>query len=160
MELEGSSLLLKEISKYLKNGDKLCEIGSGSCNLLKDLIKKYNVKGCGVDPYGISLKKNNPACYQIVAEKLSTLNFNFNIIYSIRSFHHIKLPGLSLNEAYKCIKNKGYLITVDWKWGANTGVAEKYYSLSKMIELYESSGFIVISKIDGQYNFCITGQKP
>jgi len=159
MEIEGNKLLQKEISTYIKEYYKVCEVGSGSCYQLKELIDRYKILGYGIDPYGTNIDKGNPLCYQIDAEKLSSLNISFDIIYSIRSFHHIKWPEIFLEEAYKSLKKNGYVITVDWKWGTNTGIHERYYSLSEMIELYETSGFKVLTKIDGQYNFCMTGQK-
>ena len=160
MESEGSVLLQEEISKYIKRDYRICEVGSGSCHQLENLIEKYNIKGYGIDPYSIRTNKENPACYQLEAERLSLLGITLNIIYSIRSFHHIKWPEIFLDESYKTLVKGGYIITVDWKWGTKTGIHERYYSLSEMIELYESSGFDILTKIDGKYNFCITGQKP
>ena len=159
MEAEGNEMLKNELSKYIKTGDKVCEIGSGSCSQLKGLIEKYGIKGYGVDPYGIVVENQNPSCYKLEAEKLSSLGEKFNIIYSVRSFHHIQWPEIFLDEAFKSLEEGGLVITIDWKWGTKTGIHERYYSLSEMIELYESSGFKILKKIDGQYNFCITGQK-
>ena len=159
MESEGNELLRNEISKFIKENMNVCEIGSGSCFLLKEFVNDYGVNGYGVDPYGTSVKNQNPSCYQLEAEKLSSLKTEFNLIYSIRSFHHIRWPEVFLDEAFKTLSKNGYIITVDWKWGTDTGIHERYYSLSEMIELYESSGFKVITKINGKYNFCITGQK-
>ncbi len=159
MEKEGNGLLMQELEKYIKENYTVCEVGSGYCNFLENLVKKYKVTGIGVDPYGISKKSENLSCYNIEAEKISGLNLTFNIIYSIRSFHHITWPEMFIKESHRCLKKGGCLITVDWKWGTDTGINERYYSLAEVEEMYTDNGFKILTKINGNYNFCLTGIK-
>ena len=159
MEKEGERLLLSELQKRLKKGDCVCEVGSGGCHTLRRLIDEYDITGYGIDPYGISLQEENLKCYQMEGKKISSLNVNFNLIYSIRSFHHLKWPEIFIEESYKSLKKGGYLIIVDWKWGTDTGINERYYSLSEIIEMYEDSNFKIAEKINGEYNFLVSGLK-
>ncbi len=159
MEKEGDEFLENELKKFIKDGYRVCEIGSGYCYLLKELISRYKIKGYGVDPYGDELEKENLKCFRLEAEKISSLKEDFDIIYSIRSFHHIKWPELFIEGAYKRLFPGGYLITVDWKWGTDTGINERYYSIPEIEEMYTDFGFKILTKEEGKYNFCITGKK-
>jgi len=159
MEKEGNNFLFKEIAIRVKQNNKVLEVGSGYCYLLSEIVEKFDVIGYGIDPYGKESQNEKLKCLRLSGEHISSLNEKFEIIFSIRSFHHLSNIDKFFEEASKSLKNDGVLIIVDWKMGADTGITERYYSLEEMRVIFQRNGFKIVSQEEGRNTFLITGEK-
>ena len=103
------------------------------------------VKITGVDPYagyGISKKWD---CYPIAGENVDSIKEKFNLIYSVHSFHHLSSPVKFLRAARKILATGGIVVVIDWKYGAITGVPEKYFTEQELKSFFIDSGFLPLS---------------
>ncbi len=157
METEGENLLLMELEKNLEAGDIVLEVGAGNCSFLSKVVDKFQVEGYGVDPY-IWGNSSGIKCFRIRGEELSELELKFNLIYLIRSFHHLNDPSRFIEEAKKVLLPGGKLVIVDWKKGTKTGISENYYSESEVVNLLEEKEFKVIASKSGNYNLVVVGE--
>ena len=151
MENEGDEILQGLLSKFLRPGMKIVEVGCGSSDLIEKLERKYKIKGICVDPYGYGKK-----IVKIAAENIDDIGEKFDLIYLIRTLHHLNVDYFS-KSAYLSLKKGGKMIIVDWKKGANTGVSERYFSLKEILALFRD--FHVIEKGEGMWNFYLVLEK-
>ncbi len=159
MEKEGDSLLTKSLKIYISGGEILLEVGAGNCNLLKKIVKKFKVYGYGIDPFLYQRQENEVKCFPLSGEEISKLNKKFDIIYLIRSFHHIKNREKFLKEAGKGLKKDGKLIIVDWKKGTETGIDEYYYDILEVSELLKKENFKIVEEKELKWNFLVVAKK-
>ena len=134
---------LEELSKYVKDGDRILDLGCGNGRLY-ELFKDRRVEYIGVDnssklielarkqfnnltpkenqrfPTGQAIKQLNKPKF-IVADALNLEtkfpNDRFNIIFSIAFLHHIpsnKLRLKVLKNCYSILKPNGFLISTVW----------------------------------------------
>ncbi len=155
MYQEGDRLLNDFISEFIRKNDKILEVGAGSCAFLEKLIRKYSIIAYGVDPYGFNLEKKNIKCFSLEGEKINSIGEQFNIIFAVRSFHHITDTDKFFKAVYDSLSPFGKLIIVDWKKGTDTGIPEHYYSLDEMRKFCKKYSFSIVKSIELQYNFGI-----
>ncbi len=146
MEEEGNKLLFSLINKYIpsENNCNILEIGCGSGELLHILSNNYDCNYTGIDPFSIKQNVSNIEFYDYYAEDINSLKNIYNLIFSIRSFHHINNIRKFIDGLHKKLYKTGVFILIDWKKGFDTGITEKYYSLSEVKKLFSESDFIII----------------
>jgi len=145
---------------------KTLDVGCGSGDIERCLLERGIIKGelVGIDlwdfslryveqnllRYGITIK-----CLKMSAERLDFPDAIFDNYLSIRMFHEIDNPVKALKESYRVLKPSGTCLIIDWKKGADTGVPERYYSLSELTSLIKSAtAFKVVSaEIKDDYLF-------
>ncbi|NMB56522.1 class I SAM-dependent methyltransferase [Candidatus Beckwithbacteria bacterium] len=94
--------LLKKIEPFLKEGDKILDIGAGTCSLCEDLEKKdYQV--FPLDVQNLSLIDHiNPLIYN--GDKIPYENDEFNKALILTVLHHTKDPEKIIKEAKRVAK--------------------------------------------------------
>lgn len=112
---------LKVLGEYIKEGDKVLDLGCGNGRLL-ELFKGKNVDYMGVDNSEKLIeiaKKKNPGIFFQVADALN-LPFPdnyFDKIFSIAVLHHIPLDDFRnqfIKEARRVLRPGGFLILTVW----------------------------------------------
>ncbi len=109
------------LADYIKNGDKILDIGCGNGRFLYALEDKH-AEYCGIDSSEemIELAKQKfpeAKFFQADATDLPFEDGSFDDIISMATLHHI--PGLDLradfmSEAHRVLKNDGILILTVW----------------------------------------------
>jgi cyclopropane fatty-acyl-phospholipid synthase-like methyltransferase len=155
MEKEGNELLFSLIDKYIGKKAIVLEIGCGSGELLYKLSERYDCYWRGIDPFSLEKKDNKIQILNISAEDIDSLKENYDIIFSIRSFHHIKNINEFIKGLRKKLKKNGVFILVDWKKGYDTGISEKYFSLYEIKNLFSESDFFIIESGEKETVFYI-----
>ena len=143
------------LKSYLKTGVKVLEVGCGGLEFISYLEKKYNVIGYCVDPYmpyGISSK-----IYSLKAEEIDRLKTNFQVIFTVMSLHHFQDPNAFMENVYKILDQNGILLIVDWMYGANTGVNERYFTIEEVISMAKKYKVVKTRRLAEM--FAITFQK-
>ena len=136
------------IRDYIKNGDKILDIGCGNGRLL-ELLKDKRIDYIGIDNSEelIRIAKNRyPQNKFLMADALN-LPFaenSFDKIFSVAVFHHIpskELRSQFLKEARRVLKPEGFLILAVWNlW--------KGYNSLKLLVKYTILKFLDKSKLD------------
>jgi len=122
------------IKDYVKDNNKILDLGCGNGRLLKSLAKFQNINYTGLDnntkllekiqaftaPRGVS-----PRVKLICDDILNLAQFKnneFDIIFMIASFHHIpsnELRQKVMANLHRILKPNGYLIMTNWNlWQA------------------------------------------
>ena len=151
MENEGTEVLEKLISQFLRPGMKVAEIGCGSSTLIQEIERRYKVYGICIDPYGYGER-----IIPVPAENMHEIGEKFDVIYLVRSLHHLRVVDFS-QSAYLSLKRGGKIIIVDWKKGVKTGVRENYFSLHEALSFFKH--FAVVDKGEGIWNFYLVVEK-
>ncbi len=68
----------------------------------------------------------------------------FDVVYSVRAFHHFDDPARCLAGLKSVIGLNGRCLLVDYHEGARTGFVERYYSLDEAAGIVESAGLIIL----------------
>ena len=94
-EYDGSKLY-EVLSRHLKNGSKLLELGCGPGNDIKNLRKKYSVTGSDLSEE--FLKRCKSRYKDVSFEKIDAISIktdkNFDCIFSNKVLHHLTLKDL------------------------------------------------------------------
>lgn len=127
--------LIEDIQYYYKN----------ILNILIDKIKiDITSKSLIYDKIYKTFKFEKIRIFNIYAEEIDLLKEKFDLIYSIRSFHHIKNYDAFFAGLKKTLSQNGVFILVDWKKGFNTGVIENYFSEKELIQISKKFNFEII----------------
>ncbi len=110
-----------EFLEYVVNDVKILDIGCGNGRVY-ELLKEKNIDYLGVDNSSGLIEKarsNHPEAQFEMGDMvdLDLPNNNFDIIFSIASFHHIpgkKLRKKAVNEMHRVLKKDGILILTSW----------------------------------------------
>ena len=140
--LESVNKITEELDTFALEGKLIVEIGAGSGTTAIDIARKGAKVVClDYSPDAVNLiKKNsaaaNTAVYPVLADaqKIPLKNEVFDFCYHQGFLEHFRDPLKMLNEQYRIIKNKGYLI-VD--------VPQRYniYTLTKHIKIMLNKWF-------------------
>ncbi|MFA5051149.1 MAG: class I SAM-dependent methyltransferase [Patescibacteria group bacterium] len=111
---------VEPLINYVKDGDKILDLGCGNGRLY-ELLKNKNVEYLGVDSCENLIeiaKRRTPTKFMVAsALNLPFENQKFDIIFSIAVFHHIPSDLFReqvLKECYRVLKPGGYLILTTW----------------------------------------------
>ena len=129
------------IAKYIKNGDKVLELGSGQGANIKYLANKYpDSSFIGIDLYPLKLKKDDPKNIKLYKQDYSNLPFisdeSIDIIYGIETIVHSPNKKSVFDEIYRILKKDGILILYDYT------LTKDYNNLDD----YEKEAIEIISK--------------
>ena len=86
--MDAFSIVGNELESLQTKPHRLLEIGAGSGDFLKKLTKQYQAEGVGIDPFAHEAPQDNPRLYKKTAEEVGSLRRWFDVVYSIRAFHH------------------------------------------------------------------------
>lgn len=158
--MDAHRLLLKLEKETCRECDHILEVGSGSGELLRRLAQQHNASAVGVDPYMSEREEGNISFKAISAEDIDSLDRRFGLIYTVHSFHHFYDPDIFFDKMKKTLGWRGRFIIVDWKFGAHTGVREKYFHLKDVTALAEKHRFKILSQGTTSELFYIVGTLP
>ncbi len=118
--------IVEEIARRIPHNPdaRFLDVGCGSGWMIDELIKLTSADGYGIDPFA----SYHNRCRPLAAEEMDRIKIDFDVIYTVHSFHHFEDPQAFLMFSAKLLKPQGKLIIVDWKKGVDTGVPERYYS--------------------------------
>ena len=152
MEEEGNRILWDLISRCIRKNMRIAEVGCGATSLLNKIRERFGVEGICFDPYSYG-----DGVVKLPGERIHEYGEKYNIIYTIRSFHHLTNIEKFIASSYKSLKEEGYLIIVDWKKGTDTGVPENYYSPREILPYF--TRYFTVKWGVGKWNFYILGTK-
>ncbi len=159
MEEAGYRLIRKAVGERVTPDEShLLEVGSGDCSLLRDLVRKYQVRGVGIDPWTAERDEENWQCRQLAAEQVDVLDGRFSPIFSVMSLHHFRDVKQFFRKALQIAGWQGELVLVDWKSGTDTGIPERYFSLEEIKMLLEHTGWTIQKSEEHPYHFLIVAR--
>lgn len=98
------------VRKFINSGDCVLDMGCGQeCNFLMYLQNKIKM-GYGVDPKANSERKGN---IEIIGSKINETSFcskSFDKITFLAVLEHLEQPKDVLEEAFRLVKDDGYII--------------------------------------------------
>ncbi len=107
--------------EYVNNNAKVLDLGCGN-GRVNTLLKPKDVDYLGLDSSSGLIEKaqiNHPEAHFVIGDMvdLKLPDNNFDVIFSIASFHHIpskKLRKQAVDEIYRVLKKDGILILTAW----------------------------------------------
>lgn len=111
----------QEFLNYIKDGDRILDVGSGSGRLsLLTQNKKVNYVGVDNNPELLKIaKKNFPENTFVLGDMLALpfINESFDVVFCIAAFHHLPdrtTRQKALQEMIRMMKPGGTLIMTNW----------------------------------------------
>lgn len=111
----------KGFEKYIKDGDKIIDIGCGNGRFYEYISKKKKIKYMGIDNsenlINEAKKEKNAAFKKADMLEIPARDEEYDLAVLIASFHHIpgkKLRKEALREIIRVVKNKGTIIITVW----------------------------------------------
>ncbi len=144
--MDAYDLIKRELAAMQPAPKRLLEIGAGGGSFLQSLVDQYQAVGVGVDPYTAEQQTENISLRRLPAEDIASLRQWFDVVFSVRAFHHFTDPFRCLQALPLVIGWGGRCLLVDWHAGAQTGIAERYYTLQEAADMVERAGLRVLSK--------------
>jgi len=140
------------LEPMVKTSSSVLEVGCGDGSLMRALADKTGVFVVGVDPYA-----HGEGCLTLKGEEIDKLAEKFDLIYSVHSFHHLDSPKEFLLAAERVLGSGGRVVVIDWRYGAETGVPEKYYTHSELISILDDAEYIEIDYwVDGDNQILVS----
>jgi 2-polyprenyl-3-methyl-5-hydroxy-6-metoxy-1,4-benzoquinol methylase len=143
------------IVELLPSGGRVLDVGCGGGHILRALARR-GVKGIGVDPrpYG------GAPCRRLLAEEISTLGEQFDLIYTLHALHEFDAPERFPREARELLRPDGVLLIMDWIRGAKMGVQERYFAADAVVGWMVDAGFDMLrQEVRGQ-TMIVAGRLP
>ncbi|MCD6117574.1 methyltransferase domain-containing protein [bacterium] len=144
--MDAYEIMENELRKLPVPPESFLEIGSGSGYELAKLAQKFNARGTGIDPYASEYLSANIEILKKSAEKIDTIHKWFDVVFSIRSFHHLDKPQICTKKLKSVTGWKGRCFLIDYHKGAQTGFIEHYYSIDEAAAIIENSGLNILEK--------------
>jgi len=151
----GDEAVVELIVELLPSGGRVLDVGCGGGHILRALARR-GVKGIGVDsrPYG------GTPCQRLLAEEISTLGEQFDLIYTLHALHEFDAPERFPREAKDVLRPDGVLLIMDWAQGARTGVRERYFAIETVAGWMADAGFDMLrQEVRGQ-TMVLAGRLP
>ncbi len=155
--MEADRLLLKIEKETRLTYVKILEVGCAGGTLLRQLAQEHNADGVGVDPYITEREQGQVSFKRLAAEHIDTLNMRFGLVYTVLSLHHFSNPEKFIGNLKSILSWNGRFIIVDWKYGTDTGITEKYFHLSEVMEWIEGHDLRILRKGKTKAHFYIVG---
>ena len=147
--------LFEKLLDEIEDGDRVLDVGCGDGTVMKEIARIKDVKIRGTDPF-----PGDWNCYNFTAEEIDEIKEKFNVVYLVKSFHHIG----NVESFLKSVKNVMYpmarMVIIDWKYGVDTGVDERYYKKETVEKLLEEHNFIIKKSDEFEETFFIVAQLP
>ncbi len=159
MDEEGNRILLNLISEFYDVRRDALEIGCGNGKMLKEIAEKFTLYIDCLDPYSFAADKSFKTI-KLPAGEIRKLNKRYDIIYSIRSFHHIERQFDFIEGLKDSLAFNGVFVLVDWKKGFDTGIPERYFDMDTIVDIFQNAGFDILSKGEGKSVFYIAVKFP
>lgn len=94
--------MVKKIEAFLKKGDRIIDVGSGTCNVC-EILQENNYKVIPIDIQDLSfVDKIKPIVYDGRKIPFGDEEFDVSIVLSV--LHHVSAPESILNEAMRVSK--------------------------------------------------------
>ena len=157
-DINGDKLAKILISKYSENRKTILDVGAGDGYLLREITRTHHFNSFGIDPYITERNEENISLQSLSAEQITFLNRRFDLVYTVKSFHHFGIPDLFFREVEKSLSWEGKFIIVDWRNGAATGIHEKYYAVSEVKSMIEKTNLRIVEYGETSELFFIVGE--
>ena len=120
------------------------------------VLARRGVEGTGIDlhPYG------KAPCRRLRAQEISTLEEQFDLIYTLYARHEFNAPERFPREAKKVLWLGGILLIMDWLRGAETGARERYFATKTVGGWMVDAGFDVLRQEVRGRTMILAGQLP
>jgi len=110
-------IALKRLLKITGRKEKLLDIGGGYGRLAPEYVKNFQ-KCLIIDPSEKLLDRAKKLCFKYknlslkrgIIEKIPEKDKSFDVVISIRIFHHLENPQKAIKEIFRVLKPKGFLI--------------------------------------------------
>lgn len=163
----GDRILMQMIVNDYNHHSSILAVGYGRGDFMKQLIMP-GMNVTGIDPNGVPV--NGFKTHKVTAEQFDADKL-YDMIYMLRSFHHLNDPDEAMRNIVSMLAYNGRLYIVDWKAGGGSlkdrlhtifKKREKHYSLEEaekivknsgleITESYETESFIVIGAVNRHY---------
>jgi len=102
----------RKISQLVPNNSTILEVGCGLGEGLERLRKDYKVIGTDISEFALNEIKNNTGLpvYMGDAQKMPIMSNSIDILFAFDVAEHLEKPGLFFSEAYRVLKNEGFVI--------------------------------------------------
>ena len=172
--------VLKELKRKWKASpeSKILEIGCGTGNHLKSLVKEAGCKGWGIDPSPEMIRHaqadTNTHFSEGKAEALPFQGRLFDLVFSVNVVHFVTDTSAYLREAYRVLKPNGLLCTVTdsekiirnrWPFahywpGTIEADLKRYPKISLLKQQMADLGFVDIEEREIKFQYKIIDATP
>jgi len=151
----GDEAVADLIIEHLSSGGRVLDVGCGGGHTLRALARR-GVEGIGIDPHPYG----RAPCRRLRAEEISTLQEQFDLVYTLHALHEFDAPEQFVREAKEVLQPDGVLLIMDWARGARTGVRERYFAIETVAGWMADAGFDILrQEVRGQ-TMILAGQMP
>ena len=143
--------LHRKIGRELRLAGNIIDLGCGSCDLVRYLVKTYRQKVIGVDISGGSFPKRRHTpdgkSFKCIRKDASHLGFvkneSLDAVVSLLAFHEMQHPNDILSEVFRILRPGGELLVVDFPRGslAQKLWNEDYYRSDEIKLMLQEKGF-------------------
>jgi len=142
----GDEEVAELIVDLLPPGGRVLDVGCGGGHTLRALARR-GVEGMGIDPHPYG----KAPCRRLRAEEISTLEEQFDLIYTLHALHEFDAPERFPRGAREVLRPGGILLIMDWVRGAETGARERYFAIKRVAGWMVDAGFDVLrQEVRGQ----------
>ncbi len=146
------------IGTFAGNVRTVLDVGCGSGEFLSRITQLLDAPGWGVDPFVSEHAEGRATFVPLKAERLEELKRRFDLVYSVHALHHFENIRAFWNGLQHVLSWSGRFILVDWKKGAQTGIAESYFSLSDILLTIADFNFRIIDRGETEANFYLVAE--
>ncbi len=146
------------IGTFAGNVRAVLDVGCGSGAFLEQIAAMFRVPAWGIDPFAPQSSKGKITLLPLNAENISELNRRFDLIYTVHALHHFQNILAFFKGLQEVLSWSGRFVLVDWKKGAQTGIAETYFDPNEIGQKLSNFNFSILKQGQAGDNFYLVAQ--